>query len=443
MSGTSGNDSITTGGGNDSINALGGDDTVTSGSGNDTIVGGTGNDSLTGGSGQDSLTGDQGNDSVNGGSGNDTLFGGDDDDSVDGGSNDDFADGGSGNDLVEGDGGSDTLYGGAGNDTIFGDDEGTGDSGDDLIFGDAGDDLIEGNEGRDTIYGGLDQDTIDGGIGDDSIFGEAGDDRITGGAGNDTMSGDTGADVFVIRDVDTTGGPFVDVITDFSTSDDAISFEMAEITTFSDVTARLSQDGPDAVITFNDSSTLRLLGVDSTTLTAGNFLNGAAPICLAAGTRIRTPDGTCPIENLRVGDLVVTRDHGPQPIRAITRQTMIFKRRDDRARPIRIRAGALAAGRPWVDLVLSPQHRLLDLSRDVLVPAVDFLSKPGTHRMRGVARVRYFNLVLDRHEIIEAEGVAVETLLLTQRTLSLVTRCNGYCAATHRRSARPLSRGFD
>lgn len=41
----------------------------------------------------------------------------------------------------------------------------------------------------------------------------------------------------------------------------------------------------------------------------------AAPICFCAGAMIETPSGPRAIEYLRPGDLVVTRDHGPQPIR--------------------------------------------------------------------------------------------------------------------------------
>lgn len=37
-------------------------------------------------------------------------------------------------------------------------------------------------------------------------------------------------------------------------------------------------------------------------------------ICFAAGTMIRTARGERPVEKLRVGDLVVTRDNGLQPL---------------------------------------------------------------------------------------------------------------------------------
>ena len=48
--------------------------------------------------------------------------------------------------------------------------------------------------------------------------------------------------------------------------------------------------------------------------TAGNN-SLAVFVCFAKGTWITTPSGQVPIEKLAAGDMVVTMDHGPQPIR--------------------------------------------------------------------------------------------------------------------------------
>ncbi|MTH78990.1 Hint domain-containing protein [Paracoccus aestuariivivens] len=37
-------------------------------------------------------------------------------------------------------------------------------------------------------------------------------------------------------------------------------------------------------------------------------------VCYLTGTLIATPEGERPVETLRVCDLVLTRDHGPQPV---------------------------------------------------------------------------------------------------------------------------------
>jgi Ca2+-binding RTX toxin-like protein len=86
-----------------------GDNTITTGAGNDTISGGDGADTLNGGAGEDLIYG---------GAGNDTLSGGDGEDLIRGGAGNDTLNGGDANDLLYGEAGNDVIRGGAGNDTI-------------------------------------------------------------------------------------------------------------------------------------------------------------------------------------------------------------------------------------------------------------------------------------------------------------------------------------
>ena len=73
---------------------------------------------------------------------------------------------------------------------------------------------------------------------------------------------------------------------------------MAEMSSYSDVQNRLSQWGSDAVITYDNADCLVLVNVDASTLKSANFRFSAAPICLAADTLIRTPNGPRPIQTL-------------------------------------------------------------------------------------------------------------------------------------------------
>lgn len=140
-------------------------------------------------------------------------------------------------------------------------------------------------------------------------------------------------------------------------------------------------------------------------------------ICYVRGTHILTPDGEVRVEDLRPGDLVVTRDNGPQPIRWIGCTTAPAQ---DRLAPIRIARGALGRGLPHRDLMVSRQHRMLLRSpvvermfgsTEVLVPAVKLLSLRGVEQVASRDTVDYFHLLTDRHEIIFAEGAPSETLL--------------------------------
>ena len=93
--------------------------------------------------------------------------------------------------------------------------------------------------------------------------------------------------------------------------------------------------------------------IGSSTATAPDRFADIASVSFFAGTHLTLAGGAqARVEDLQVGDLLLTRDHGPRPIRWIAHQT---RRAVGAAAPIRISAGTLNAAR---DLRLSPQHRL-------------------------------------------------------------------------------------
>ncbi|MEP1536763.1 MAG: Hint domain-containing protein [Paracoccaceae bacterium] len=310
---------------------------------------------------------------------------------------------------IDGDAGDNSINGTSSDDNI------KGKGGQDTLDGNSGDDTISGESGNDSIDGGGNNDTIFGGDGDDTITGGSGDDIIVGGRGDDVLSaGDfSTTDTFVIRD-----GDGNDTITDFDPPEpDIVRFDMDEMSTFQDVLDRITTDGPDTVITYDNGSTLRLQNTDPADLTATNFEFGAGPVCLGEGTMIDTPNGARPIEELKKNDLVTTLDHGPQSIVDVVVETVQFRGHDDRRKPILIPKGALGAEGPNMDTVSSPQHRFLvhDQRTDqmVLLPAIKLTGRKGVRRMKGVKQIKYYNLLMDRHEIIFANGSQVETLLVS------------------------------
>ena len=74
VTGSNGDNAITTGAGNDNIDGGDGADTLNGGAGDDLLRGGNGNDTLDGGDGNDWLAGRDGNDTLNGGDGNDQII---------------------------------------------------------------------------------------------------------------------------------------------------------------------------------------------------------------------------------------------------------------------------------------------------------------------------------------------------------------------------------
>jgi autotransporter passenger strand-loop-strand repeat protein len=134
--------------------------------------------------------------------------------------------------------------------------------------------------------------------------------------------------------------------------------------------------------------------------------------CFAAGTRLATARGEIAVEQLVVGDLVMTPDGGTRPI------TWIGSRRVDCRRhpapgkvwPVLIAADAFGDGAPRRDLRLSPDHAVY--AEGVLIP-VRCLINGTSIRQRVTALVRYFHVELERHDLLLAEGLAVESYLDT------------------------------
>lgn len=158
----------------------------------------------------------------------------------------------------------------------------------------------------------------------------------------------------------------------------------------------------------------------------GNDIQYDDIACFGVGTLIDTVDGPRPVEALALGDLVLTADHGPQPVRWIGRASLgreALARRPE-FRPILVRTGCLGPALPYRDLLLSPQHRLL-LSgwrvelylgeTEVLAPVRQLLGWPGIDVVRDCAQVSYVHLMFDRHEIVRANGLAAESFFFGAR----------------------------
>lgn len=152
-------------------------------------------------------------------------------------------------------------------------------------------------------------------------------------------------------------------------------------------------------------------------------------VCFTFGTRIETAGGVrARVETLVAGDRVRTADHGDSTIRWIGSQRVAARDllADVRLCPIRIEAGALGAGYPAETICLSPQHRVLVGSRiasrmfavpEVLVAAKHLVGLDGVSVAVEGQDVTYFHFLLDRHEIVFANGLACESLLAGSEAL--------------------------
>ncbi|MBS7535060.1 Hint domain-containing protein [Ancylobacter sonchi] len=134
-------------------------------------------------------------------------------------------------------------------------------------------------------------------------------------------------------------------------------------------------------------------------------------VCFLAGTRIAAPGGPRKIEDLALGDLVLTAAGETRPIRWIGRRTVVAAFADPlHAYPIRVGAGALGENLPADDLLLSPDHALL--IDGALVHAAALVNGSSVARVaRPAERFTYFHIELEDHALVLAEGVPAETFV--------------------------------
>lgn len=210
----------------------------------------------------------------------------------------------------------------------------------------------------------------------------------------------------------------------------------------SDPVSYEGQDGHAVVFegTDDNGDTVQLVwspGIDLEDWYFDNFNNGQSPgfytadqdpaneysyVCFVAGTHIAVPGGVVRVEDLKQGDLVLTLDHGPQPLRWIGERTVSGRYA---MAPVTFAPDTMGNTQP---LRVSPQHRILTTTwqgellfghDELLVPARAFVGQPGVTQ-DPVDRVTYVHLLFDRHQIVLAEDIACESLFLGEISMNLL-----------------------
>ena len=336
---------------------------------------------------------------VDGTAGNDTMTGGYQDaqgDQIDG------ADGL--NDSISAGDGNDSVSAGAGNDSVHGE------AGADTLDGGDGADLLSGGDGADSLRGGAGNDTLSGGDDNDTLSGDAGDDILTSGAGRDLF-------VFAAA-----GG--ADTITDFDLSDpdgDGLPEDRLDVSGLTDgsgqpvtvenVTVEDLGDGNSRLV-FPQGETITLQGIAAESLDRQTLVRMGIP-CFTAGTLIDTPAGPVPVQMLRPGDLVLTRDNGPQPVRwsAMRRLFLSDLMANPKLLPVEIAAGTFGNDKT---MTVSPQHAILLRDTDGeerLFRAIHLsrLRGGGVRQKLGARKVTYVHLMFDRNQILRSGGLWSES----------------------------------
>lgn len=145
-------------------------------------------------------------------------------------------------------------------------------------------------------------------------------------------------------------------------------------------------------------------------ISAANGNTTITAACFVRGTRIATPAGEVPIEELSIGDEVATLHAGPKRIKWIGRRSYAAPfANGDFIRPLRIHPGALGEDIPKRVLGISPGHALF--VGGALIPAWRLLNGASVTQAAHVELVEYFHVELDAQEVIFAEACPVESFI--------------------------------
>ncbi|MFT4706333.1 MAG: hypothetical protein ACJAXK_002283 [Yoonia sp.] len=183
-----------------------------------------------------------------------------------------------------------------------------------------------------------------------------------------------------------------------------------------------------------DQAALDALPLQSITLTSPIYANGTDQgfylfadrfdadfiPCFTPGTAIATPRGEVPVEALKVGDKVFTRDNGIQVISWVGGRTLSASdlKKTPKYQPVMVRAGALGPNLPETDLLVSPNHRLLMTGRDnelyfdeqeVLAAAKHLVHLDGVDVVEAISGIQYIHIMFAQHEVILSNGAWTES----------------------------------
>jgi autotransporter passenger strand-loop-strand repeat protein len=134
--------------------------------------------------------------------------------------------------------------------------------------------------------------------------------------------------------------------------------------------------------------------------------------CFAAGTSIATSRGEIPVEDLNVGDEVISLHAGAAPIIWMGHRKVNCRHhpKPEQVWPVRVAAGAFGPDLPTRDLWLSPDHAVYE--NNSLIPVRELINGQTIEQV-AIDEITYYHIELRHHDIVLAEGLPVETYLDT------------------------------
>ena len=134
----------------------------------------------------------------------------------------------------------------------------------------------------------------------------------------------------------------------------------------------------------------------------------AEAICFVKGTRIATPAGEVPVEQLAVGDRVITLSGAVRPIVWIgVGQVLATRGRRGAATPVVVCKGALGENLPHRDLHVTKGHALY--INNVLIPVEFLVNHRSIYWDDRAQQVAIYHIELETHDVLLADGAPAES----------------------------------
>ncbi|MFT9331458.1 MAG: Hint domain-containing protein [Acetobacter persici] len=157
--------------------------------------------------------------------------------------------------------------------------------------------------------------------------------------------------------------------------------------------------------------------------------------CFLSGSAIRTPEGDVAVENIKIGDEVVTFDwknnrYAAKPVVWVgkARATVRPGLHDDEAGyPVRVLKDAVSDGVPYKDMLITAEHCLFFKGK--FVPVRMLVNGASIFYDKSITSYDYYHVETEQHSVITADGMLTESYLDTGNRSSF--RQEGRVVALH------------
>ncbi|ARW09782.1 Hint domain-containing protein [Acetobacter ascendens] len=156
--------------------------------------------------------------------------------------------------------------------------------------------------------------------------------------------------------------------------------------------------------------------------------NGEVTVCFLADSMIATPKGVVAVQDLHVGDEVLTYADGIARTSTLSWAGMAHctvnpALPDDMAGyPVRILANAIADGVPYKDMLLTAEHCLF--FNGTFIPARMLVNGISIFYDKSITSYTYYHIETPDHAVIMADGMLTESYLDTGNRRSFTQKCN-------------------